>query len=71
MVTLELSDTEATLLAGVVDDAIITATVEADILELHYPSAVEDIDQVEADIDALYDISDVIDNAIWAAEVLA
>ena len=69
MVTIELSDREALLLAGVIDDAIIAADIEVDILELHYPSAIEDIEDVEYDLSTLYDLSEIVDNAIWFAEV--
>ncbi len=69
MVTLKLSDREATLLAGVLDDAIINASVEVDILSMHYPSEAAEIAGLEYDLDTIYDLSDAVDNALWAAEV--
>ncbi len=69
MVALELTDREAVLLAGVLDDAIIAASVEVDILGMHYPSQVEDIEMIEEDLDTLYDLSELVDNALWLTEV--
>lgn len=67
MVTLELSDREAKLLAGVIDDAILDASIEVDILMTHYPS--ESTVDIENDLDTLYGLSNVVDNALWAVEV--
>ena len=69
MVALELTDREAVLLAGVLDDAIIAASVEVDILGMHYPSQIEDIEMIEEDLDTLYDLSELVDNALWLTEV--
>lgn len=67
MVTLELSDREAKLLAGVIDDAILDASVELDITQTHYPS--ESTVDIENDLDTLYGLSSVVDDALWAVEV--
>ena len=69
MVTLELSEREATLLAGALDDTILNIDVEIDILSMHYPEQLVDIEALEEDLETIYTISDAVDNALWAAEV--
>ena len=69
MVTLELSDREAMLIAVVLDMAIVDFDVEIDILSMHYPEQLEEIEALEEDLETIYTISDAVDTALWAAEV--
>jgi hypothetical protein len=69
MVTLEMSENEAMLMAAVLDDSIIDSIVEIDILTQHYPELIDDIADVEHDLDVLYTLADAVDNALWEAEV--
>ncbi len=69
MVTLELSDREAMILAGALDDTIVEMDVAIDILSMHYPEQMEEIEALEKDLETIYALSDAVDTALWAAEV--
>ncbi len=69
MVTLELSDREAELMSDVLDDAILNADIEIDILTTHYPENAADLADAEYDLDTIYGMSRELDASMWLAEV--